>query len=215
MAKKKFRKSQEAEDLANAASDTADAQHLAVYLYYFINRGGDTESRMYYYLDRSLPQQDFNSVMASLVVNAMNGDSDPSCHGTYVTDLIRRRYSYVVIALESDDSKMGSTKAAKIYNKFGQKKEATHTFKNPKYGELELILNGSKRIISWVAYENHMIDYATDKPLKNKSEKFTLSCTCRSATGRSMKILDEESGGTNMGPPVGPPYRFGVIAEAA
>lgn len=179
-------------------------EYHAAYLYYlrFDQEEGDPTVRAYEYFNIKKAITNPESVMRKLARNAYFDRSSPPCYARSVDGLFRRRKGYVGFAIDSQYHDISDENAITL--KLDDGDPADHTFLNPKYVSVPSGVPGDLTEISVVYFENEMRRRPGSEPGDldiKESEDFRIHFT--SKRGRVV----EDSGGTNMGPPVPPPNR--------
>ena len=180
----------------------ASKQELKVvyFNYYKIDRRGIVETkRSYIARNRRADGIDRNQ-LRQLIMNARTGDDEPQAYGESIADIYMRKKGYVVFAI--DGPELDEEIPIEISNA-NDAAESEHTFSD---AECMSIYVGPGDNVDVAVVANRILGRSgqDDDHLGNTTEKFLFKLNPRDPSLRG-KDLEPESGGTNMGPPVGPP----------
>jgi hypothetical protein len=198
----------------------AEAAHC-VYLYYLkvgrtTNKAKDTSA--HYYFNGEDPIDDIRDCITTLASRIHeNGLVDPTCHGTKTSDLICRRVSYFVIVVYDERGRKLNEDSLvfedKIVEDDSQDNKGKHTFLPVEYFEVDIL--GSTNKLQVVYCKNSLLSkkHVGKKLGDDEREYFRHHLSFANgariilASAGFLKPLfgDDDSGGTNMGPPVPPP----------
>lgn len=187
------------------------ADYYTLYLYYLRftrtnSRPSSITAHYYFNPDPANPiTQAFIEQTAREIYSS--GAAHPTCYGTSFDDLVRRRKSYFAVVVElDDDSEINGQVSLKLDYVFIPQvshRDAAHTFKRPRH----FAVNVGTKTIKGVYYEN-LIERATGIGHFGLAEDHWYHLKF---TRKDLRLFDEtennfnDSGGTNMGPPVPPP----------
>jgi len=199
-------------DAAAAAAALGPPVHC-IYLYYIrIGPQGGKDVSVHYYSSGHLPITDADAAINRVAADAhLYGLADPRCVGTSICDLVRRRISYVVFAInDARGGKLtGVTFRDDIANDALPNGAGKHTFKRFASRQLGVAGSDGKSTLLQLVY--CLNDMSRKKkpagPLgKDEREDFKFSLDFAKPAGQgAIAFAVEDSGGTNMGPPVPPP----------
>lgn len=201
-------KLREAEDgPANLAVDL-----VYIYLYYLkfpSAIGKPTVTRAYFCSDvpDSGSAADLQKLIAKFAVNAYADDKDPSSFGPSLDGLARWRKGYVAVVVDAPGQKLG-TGTLTFRGYFDDAwNDGTHTFSRSRQIQVPVQEGGATRDIVVLYSANGLNEPDMTDLDEGESEYFRFTLTFNgTAAGTARGFPYEDSGGTNMGPPVGPPY---------
>ena len=181
-----------------------------IYLYYikFLQGAQYPQTRAYFcfdYLNVGYNEDDLKNLITRFAINAHADGNSPPCYGTTLDDIYRRRKGYVVVVVDAADLGPGDA-TIEFEGQFdGSKNDAKHTLSVPKEMQVSVYEGGRVRTIVAFFSANGMKE--TDKSDLDPGEYEWFEFTLTSAK-KPRGLPYEDSGGTNMGPPVGPPYLY-------
>jgi hypothetical protein len=186
-----------------------DTIHAAYVLYLDFSTGSPQPARRAYeYYDIGNSIGDVDACMMALAKNALDHGDNPRPYTRDFKYFVMNRVSYVFVVVHGAKIDISDAKIFEGKDKNNTINDGTHTFLYQGYKEIDL---GDGRDLDVVYYVNSMTAYAGKKRLKAKEwEDFRLKLKLHG--GR--EILGDDSGGTNMGPPVPPPERKSIREDA-
>ncbi|HEX8626533.1 MAG TPA: hypothetical protein VF782_15845 [Allosphingosinicella sp.] len=183
----------------------ADKDIFSIYLYYITySKNGAQNVSAHFHLNPVNPI-DSGTELKQLITFMANdiaaGESGWPAYASSFDEVPHRRKSYFVIVVDDDERRLKKKKdggALTFYNYAGA--DANHTFFNGK--DLEIKLSG-KRTASAIVCVNHMLSEVSGSDLgMGKQESFRFRMNFQGERTRP-----DDSGGTNQGQPLPPPYR--------
>lgn len=180
----------------NKPSDWKEKLPHCIYFYYVRREGATYRERVYVWPTRSpIDLDELHQQIKRLTKNARQNRNEPPPSGWAMEDVVWRKISWVVVAVDERDGKFDQDAAVEIA--FEGADRSNHTFFDG--GEDEVDIPGEQSIhVMWTL--NHMRDAAGAMLTKDsppETFKFTFN------PGRPRAYPD--TSGTNMGPPIGPP----------
>ncbi len=168
--------------------------------FYFISFEDKTalDIAPYEYFNTKIPILDINNLVRNLSKNHLEEGTFPPRYSDGTEHMFWRRVSYLIFATD----KAGVLNAGAVKFKPRRGSSAMHTIDLSGPFEVTAHANGADRTIYALVFRNHMIRRDTTRRLKaGEREAFKF------IFGFDRRDPIEDSGGTNMGPPVPPPSR--------
>lgn len=179
------------------APSSPDAPIHCIYFYYIKVITGGSELRVYYRFDKRNPVTNIVNEITKLTINAFEDENNPPCIGNEVSDVDWRRKSYIVVMVE--DYRLNRPPFG-MQSELGKENRFT-------FGRVTSVTvpvtdnNGNSKNIMGGYLINTMKHYVYGDDLleEDAGELFKIIL--------NPPILEfyPDSGGTNMGPPIGPP----------
>ena len=199
-AKKKSADKSASKKINKASRPVTRINHHSIYLYYARIKSNGTidRERVYFFHKKHAPITNVETKIADMADNAVHDNDDPPAYGGKIKDLVRRRKGYFVLVIDSTRYKVDQNNPM-TFAGTGPANDGSHTFINARYMPVAV---GSK-VLDVIICENIMRKHSTGNDLgDNESETFDLTVNFIPSLPRGMF---PDSGGTNMGPPLGPP----------
>jgi hypothetical protein len=156
-------------------------------------------------------QAELMSRIKRLTLNAITNGKNPPRYAESIKDLNMDRQSYYVVVADSPDKKFAAAGGIKFEGKNHNDKvtDGTHTFGNELYLEYDVTLaDGTKRDLTGACYVN-ILHGKKDNGNSERLKKGEWECFKIDLKFQNKRLrLVDDSGGTNMGPPVPPPSRL-------
>lgn len=172
-----------------------------VYFYYVTDRNGYDEVKAYRFYSRTKITNIKNKI-TDLLKNVFDQTQTPRQYGSRFRSFPWRRYSYVVIALDSENVKFRHCNALEVKHRASK---SNHSFFDALDYTQQFNVGGVDRDVSIVYFINHMLARDGREIGENKKEIFDFYWNL--VKRRRRPFLPPDSGGTNQGGPVPPPYR--------
>lgn len=191
-------------------SGMEDPTPVFIYLYYikFPQEEQSLQTRAYFcfdYLENEYSDDDLKNLIARFAINAHADGNSPPCYGTTLDDIYRRRKGYVVVVVDAEDLSPGEASIAFEGHFDGSKNDATHTLSAPKEMQVAVYEGGKVRTLVAFFSANSMKETDKSELDAGEYERFDFTLT---SIKEARSLPYQDSGGTNMGPPVGPPYFY-------
>lgn len=189
----------------SAQSSRTVKEYFTAYVYYlrYDEQGTLVATRAYEYFDIKKKINQPEAKIRQLARNAYFDRDNPPCYATSVDGLFRRRKGYVAFVIDSAYHHVSSENDVVLTMLDGSVATA---FSNPRYLEFSTNIPGNQVTVPTVYFENEMSKAGANGP-EDLCEKEHQDFSLRINRGGGRGFRVEDSGGTNMGPPVPPPGR--------
>lgn len=208
MADRKQRKKARKSKVGLKNSVTTALPIHTIYFYYLkFDSLGEYETRLYYQFNNDTPIENLEHDIATLAINAYRNGNNPPCLGGEVDDLYRRRKSYFVVVVEGWALEPIAPMELKRVDAHGNQYPSNHTFSHPQYFEVTVANVAGRKVILPGAFCLNVMQSATypgsdlGEMQPREFEDFELYLNLVPPVFHEYP----DSGGTNMGPPIGPP----------
>jgi hypothetical protein len=179
----------------------ARQESWCVYFYYVTDRSGYDEVKCFC-LDSDRKITSIKIKIKQLLENVFEQtDTPPQC-GSNFRSFKWRRYSYIVIALDSENVVFDRLNALTVKH---ESSKLNHSFFDGNDYTQKIEVQGVERNISVVYFINHMVGLDGYEIMNGQKEKFDFHWNLIKKS--RVPFLPPDSGGTNQGGPAAPPYR--------
>ncbi len=190
-----------------------DKHPFSMSFYYIkVNADQSWQSTHYFYdQNTDIEEEHLDLVLPYLADNAIKGKNIPPKHGENFREVIWRRKSFIAFVVDSADFKLKDGEEGLIVE---HQSHPNHTFFDARYidtGNWEDSAGNLLNNLSCILCINHMKGNKYGQDIGEREEKvyFSLQLESRGAAAQGRGLAAEfsiDSGGTNTGPPVSPPF---------
>jgi hypothetical protein len=178
----------------------------SIHFYYIeVDQTGSVSSRLFFYDQlKDISENDLAKILPYLYFNARNNGGVPPEYGTDIRKLEWKRKSYLAFMIKSATYELTSADQFEF-----DQKTPNHSFFDAKPVNVTSWMDSSGTQVTDVSglrMINHMKRDEGGHDLEPKEKQKYIFKITLASRGKSRDTQEVDGGGTNMGPPVGPPY---------